>query len=123
MQRNALDVDNAQFMAFEERGKRRQREVAEVFVVDRVELEAAHQFEYMRNLDHGYPARFEKLRETGHETVKVGHVSEDVVGVDDVSTSALSAELCAELGPEETHEGRDAPAGCQLGDVPRGLDA
>ena len=123
MDREPLDVLHPQTVLLEEPVERGQRVVAEVLVVDRVELDAVEQVLHVRHLDHPVPARAEELGDPGDEAVQVRHVREHVVGVHQVGPDPFGHELAGELTPEERAAGRDPPLLGYGGDVPCGIHA
>ena len=68
-------------------------EVAEVLVVDGVELAVVDQVAHVGELDHGHAVVLQQGGDAGHEAVGVGHVGQDVVGVDDVAFDARLRQL------------------------------
>ena len=93
-------------------------------MVDGVELAVIDEVLHVGNLDHGHAPRLEQLRDALHHPVEVGHVGEDVVGVDHVGALAERGQVAGDLGAEELTESGDAPlvAG-HPGDVRGRLDA
>jgi hypothetical protein len=84
------------------------REVAEVLVVDRVELAVLDEVADAGVLDRDHARLLEQLAVTRHEAVEVGHVRHHVVGDDDVGLALLGRQLAGEVGAEELGEGRHA---------------
>ncbi len=101
MNAQRLDAVEVQAVALEQILQRRDREVAQVLVVDRVELAVIDQIPHVGRFDHGDAGVFEQCGDAGHETVGVGHVCQHVVGVNHVGSLALRGELCGELRAEE----------------------
>ncbi len=86
------DVVQVEAMAPEEVVQRGDREVAQVLVVDGVELAVVDEILDVRHLDDCNAVVLEQARDAAHEAVGVGHVGEDVVGVDDVGPLALGGQ-------------------------------
>ena len=108
MDREPLNAVEGQAVAIEQRVERRHREVAEVLVVDRVELEAFDQLAHVRHLDLGDPVVGEDGRDALHEPVQVGHVGEHVVRDDHVGSLPLGPQAARELHAEELPKRRHA---------------
>src|SRR6266540_971044 len=122
VQRDPLDVGDRQLVTREQAGQRRQGEVAEVLVVDGVELEPGDHLAEVGHLDDRRAALLEQHGEPRDEAVQVGHVREHVVRVDHVGALALGDELAREVDPEELRDRGDAALHRYLRDVARGLD-
>ena len=84
-----FDVDDLQVVAAEQSVERREAEVAEMLVVDRVEFDVVNQILEVWALDNGNAARLEHLAEAGNDSVQIGHMGQDIVGVDDVRSTAF----------------------------------
>ena len=98
--------------------------VAEVLVIDRVEFQLGDEIAHIRRLDHGYAVRLEQPLDAARESVGIGNMREDVVGVDDVGELAFRGEPPGKLLVEELNQRRDALGlDRELRDVGRGLDA
>ncbi len=123
MDRDELNVGDRESVSGEQRVKRLQREVAEVLVVDRVELDLVDELPDVRNLDHGDAVRLQEPGDALDEPVEIGNVRENVVCVDDVCTSPLVDETRGQLATEELDDRRDPTlAFGNCGDVRRRLD-
>ena len=72
---------------------RDEREVAEVLVIDRVELILRHQAHQMRKLHRDDAALGEQQLHPAHEAVQVRHLGQDVVSDDEVGLQALADEV------------------------------
>ena len=81
---------------------RRHREVAQVLVVDGVELAVVDQVAHVGKLDDRHAVGLEQGGDAGHETVGVGHVGQHVVGVDDVGLLALGGQLLGQSMPKNS---------------------
>ena len=103
-----LGVDDQQVMTTEEVVERSQRIIAEVFVVDGVEFGVIKEIAGIGRLAHHYPVVLHQSSESSHETVEVGDVGKDVVGMDDVGAPALTGQAFGDCHPEELVERRDA---------------
>ncbi len=102
---------------------RRARVVAEVLVVDRVELDVIDEVAHVRVLDHDDAVVGEERGDAGHHVVEAGNVGHDVVGDDDVGALALGDELGRELGTEEPGERGNTGRVRGRGLIGRGVDA
>ena len=78
-----------------------QREVAEVLVIDRVELDVVDQFLEIRSFNDHDAVRFEQRLKSRDDSVQIGDVGEDVVGVNDICQFALRRELLRQVATEE----------------------
>ena len=123
MDRNALGVGDDQPVSRHAALEGGQREVAQVLVVDRVELAPVEQVLDVRHLDHGNPGRSEHLGHARDEPVEVRHVREHVVGVEHVCPQALSGERAPRGAAEEGRPRRDPVRLCDGRDVRGRLDA
>ena len=75
--------------------------VAEVLVVDRVEFQLGDEIAHIRRLDHGNAVRLEQPLDAAGESIGIGNMREDVVGVDDVGELAFRCEPPGKLLVEE----------------------
>ena len=123
MRRQLLDVEHAQAVRGEGRGRRVEREVREVLVVDRVELVALDEADQVRELDRDRAARREQHLEAAGDVVQVGHVRVDVVGDDQVRRAVGGEQGLRERDAEELRQRRDALGARGLGDVAGRVDA
>ena len=96
-----LDTVQIQPMAPEQAFDRGDREVAEMLVIDRVELAVVDQVAHVVHLDHGDAVVLEQRRDSVDESVRVRDVREHVVGMHDIGPAALGDELCRQLTAEE----------------------
>ena len=127
MGRELLDVEHPQAVRGEHATHGEQREVAEVLVVDRVELALLDQTQQVRELDGDHAGGLEQDLHPGNEVVEIRHVSQDVVGEQQIGgdvrprseravsrpknsmtvgmpfSTATSATLAAGLDPEHGH--------------------
>ena len=95
-------------MAPEQLIERRDREVAQVLMVDRVELAVVDQIDQIGHLQDRDAVLFEQGGDALDQAVQVGHVGEHVVGEDHVGAPALGLEPGRELAAEEFDQGRYA---------------
>src|ERR671918_2271025 len=99
-----------------------QREVAEVFMVDRVELEVIDEIAKVRHLDLSDAVIREDRRDTLHEPVQVRNVCEHVVRDEDVRALSVSPQGSSKLRAEETAERRNAGVFRSFGRTTRRID-
>ena len=86
--------------------ERRHGEVAQVLVVDRVELEAFDQLAHVRHLDLGDPVVGEDGRDALDEPVEIGDVGEHVVRDHHVGSLPLRRQTVRDVDAEELPHGR-----------------
>jgi hypothetical protein len=103
--REAFDVMNLEAVASCELVESREREIAKVLVVNRVELAVLDEVAHVRAFDDRDSTAVEHRRKTGNDTIQVGHVREDIVRVNDVGAKPLRRELVGELIAEEANDG------------------
>ena len=106
--REVLDRVEVQPVAAHQGVDRRAREVAEVLVVDRVELAVVDQVADVGVLDRGDAVVREQDRDALHEAVESRHVRHHVVGDDHVGARAGVDEPPRQVGAEELAQGRHA---------------
>ena len=100
-----------------------EREVAEVLVVDGVELVLVDQPHDVGELHRQHAARREDDLHAGDEVVEIRHLREHVVAEEQVGRAAVRRELLGQLDSEEAHQGGHALRFGGRGDVGRRLDA
>ena len=122
VRRQLLDVDHLEAVLAHEMGRRPEREVREVLVVDRVELGPFEQPLNVRELEREQAVRRQQPGKALDEVVEVGDLGEDVVAGDQVGPAARCDELVGELHAEEACERRDALGVGHRRDVLGGLD-
>ena len=83
--------------------------VAEVFVVDGVELELVDEVAHIGRVDDGDAASLQQRGDPGDEAVGVRNMGEDVVGVDHISAAPLRCEAVGELLVKELGERGGCP--------------
>ena len=83
MDRHQLDIAYEKAMTPAERLDRAHGIVAEVLVIDRVELELADEITHVRGLDHGDAIWLEQPLDATREPVGIGNMREDIVRMDD----------------------------------------
>ena len=123
MNRHLFDVDDFQAVSPEQPVKGREGEVAEVFVVDRVELDVVDHVLGIGYLNHRLPAGGQECLDPLDESIGVSNMSEHVVGQEQVGLLPLAAELFRQVGTEELINGVDAVLPGDPGNIPRGLNA
>ena len=97
--------------------------VAEVLVVDVVELVLLQQVQHVVELERSHALRLEQDGEACHEVVEVGHVGHHVVGGHQVGGMAHVAQLAGAFTAKEHHLHGDAQLAAFLGHVGGGLHA
>ena len=75
--------------------------IAEVLVIDRVELQLVDEIAHIWRLDHGDATRLEQALDAEGKSVRVGNMGEDIVGVDDVGELAFRGKSLGKLLVEE----------------------
>ena len=123
MDRETLDAVEVQTGAAEQLDQRMRGEVAEVLVVDRVELCVLDEVAQVGDLDDRDAIVFEDRLDPAHEAVGVGDVGQHVVAVDDAGAYAVSPESPGELLGEELVVGRDPLLPSRFDRALRGVDA
>src|SRR5512146_724583 len=93
MNRGVRDAIQIQAMIAEKVVQRCDRKVAEVLVIDCVELALLDKVQQIGNLDDEHAVFLEKQRNALNEAAKVGNMCEHVVGEEDVCPPPLLAEL------------------------------
>ena len=118
-----LDIEQLEAVVAEDRLGGVEREVAEVLVVDGVELVLVDQPHDVGELHRQHTGRGERDLHAGDEVVEVRHLSEDVVAEEEVGVAALGGQLVRQLDAEEAHHGRHALLLGGRGHVGRRFDA
>ena len=90
--------------------ERGQREVAQVLVVDRVELAVVEHVLDVRHLDHRHAVRLQQRPDAGDEAVQIGDVGEHVVGVEDVGALPVCRQPLAQASRRRTRDASGCPA-------------
>ncbi len=121
--RQPFDIDNRQAMAAEEVIERGERVVAEVLVIDRIELAVVDHLLDVRRLDHRDAVLLEEDADPLHDAVEVRHMGEHIVRVHDVRALPGRRQPRRDRRVEELRDGRDAALLGDLRDVARRLDA
>ncbi len=117
-----LDVEDDEAVRLEHATRSEEREVGEMLVVDRVELELVDEVLQVRELDGEHPVRLQHPSQALDEVVQPGNVAEDVVGDDEVGVGVLT-QLSGRGGAEEPGQRGDPTLDCDRGDIGGGLDA
>ena len=118
-----LNVDNRKVVTPDKSVEGDEREIAQMLVVDRVELDAVDHVAQVRHFNHGDAAVDEQFTDAGDDSVHVGHVRKDVVCVDDIGVTDLMNQVAREPGPEEFRHGPNAARLGERSDGARRLDA
>ena len=79
-----FNVNNRQPVLLKQSSQRSQREVAKMFVIDRIEFDMIQQIFEIRSLDNDDAVRLQHRSKPGDDSVEIGDVRQDVIGVDDV---------------------------------------
>ncbi len=119
----ALHVVEVEAVLAEELVQGGDGEVAQVLVVDGVELDVIDQIDNVGALDDGHAGRLQHGFDAGDEAVEVGHVGQDVVGQEDVGRLALVYQLRRQVAGEEGDHRRDARLAGGRGRGDRRVDA
>ncbi len=82
-------------------------EVTQMLVIDRVELTVIDEILDIRSFDHRDAVVLQQSGNASHESVRVGHVSQNVVAVDDIGSLALCYELDGQLMSKESEQRLD----------------
>src|SRR5690348_2579011 len=112
MNRKISDFIQEKPVPAKETVQRRHRKIAEVLVVDSIELAMVDQRLDVRRLNHGYPVLFENARDCGDETIDIRYVGQNVIGVNNVGANAMRTQSFGEVAREER-------AACRHADVLR----
>jgi hypothetical protein len=123
MNRDARHVLHAQTVSPKELVDGGQREVAQMLVVNGVELASIDQVFDIRNLDDGDPRIFQDGGHPADHPVQVGHMSEHVVCVEDVGLLPSIAQAVAKLRTEEFTKRWNSGFLRRPRDIARRLDA
>ena len=123
MDTEVFDVVQEQAVAAHERVDRGAREVAEVLVIDRVELAVFDEVANVGVLDRDDPVVGDKGPHARDEAVEVGHVGHDVVRDDHVGPEPFRPEPLGQLDAEELAQRRDPLRLRGVGLIGRGVDA
>ncbi len=123
MNGQGLDPIEKQTVALEEIPQRGHGEIAQVLVIDRVELAVIDQILDVRRFDYRDSVILQQRRDSFHEAVGVGHVREHVVAVNDVGSLALRDQLRGELVTEERQQRIDALGPRGFNGARGGIDA
>ena len=113
-----LHIENGQTVMGQDPAESHQRVVAEMFVIDVVELVQRQQVEDVMELESRHAGRFEQFLESGDEVVQVRDVRHDVVGRHQVGRMALFAQLAGpSSAPKNKHLHRNAKLAGRVGHV------
>jgi len=121
--RQFLGVEQGQAVSREYLAHDMEREVAEMLVVDGVELVLRHEPAQMRELHGRRAARFQEAPNPFHEVARVGRVRQHVIADDEVRGGPLPAQRIGQARAPERDQRLDALGSRRLRDVARGLDA
>ena len=92
MNRNAPYIVEEQAVATKQLVYRSDREIAQVLMVNRVELAVVYQVPDIRELQDGHAFGCQQPGNARHEAVRVGNVRKNVVRVNDISRIAARGE-------------------------------
>jgi hypothetical protein len=112
-----LDVVDVQAVGAQDLHDRREGEVREVLVVDRVVLEPVQQAKKMRKLERRRAVVTEEQLHPGDEVVEVWNLCEDIVAQDEAGALALVGEPLRALAAKELDQRRHTPLLGGLRDV------
>ena len=101
MDGDSLDVADSQPMSPEQGMQGAQGEIAEMLVVDGVELDPLNHLLHVWDFDHRDAVGLQQDLNAFHEPVQVGDVRQHVVGDDHVCCLAAIQQLASERRPEE----------------------
>lgn len=118
-----FDVEEGEAVAGEDVADHAEGEVAEVLVVDGVELVAFHEALEVGEFHGDGAVRLEETLHAGDEIVDVGDVGEDIVSDDEVGASVFGGEVVGAGDAEKSLKRGYAALNGGLGDVSGGLDA
>ncbi len=88
MRGQTLHAHRGQALRREEADERREREVTEMFVVNRVELAVVDHVAHVRRFHHHHAARRQQRVEAADNPGQIGHVRQHVVGMDNLGQQA-----------------------------------
>src|SRR5215471_18453478 len=108
-------------MALEQRLQRRQTEIKNVLMVDRVEFTLLHEVRGVRKLQNDPPTRLNQGSETRNEIIRVRGVGKDIVAQNQIGLVAGGQFLSQSLS-EKFDQGFDTLFLGDLGDIPRRFD-
>src|SRR5690606_7703672 len=97
--------------------------VAEVLVIDRIELIEPHQLIQMRELHRNHAVRREQDTQPLDEVVQIGHVREHIVAYHQVGQAVSLDDFSSSVRPEELRLAGDTLLDGYPGNVGRRLDA
>ena len=91
-------------MSLKQSIQRRQGKVAEMFIIDGVELTTVNQILYVRDLDDRYPSVVQQDANSLDEVVQIGDMSKDIVCDHDVWKEPLLTQSGSQICSKElTH--------------------
>ena len=99
-----LDIEHLQAVMREDLGECRERVIAEVLVVDRVELIEPQQVQHVMEFERRHPGRLEQYLEAGNEVVDVRNVRDHVVGRHQVGAYAFRGECLGRVAPKKAYD-------------------
>ena len=108
MNRYPGHVDRLQAVPPGELIERRQREVAQVLVIDRVEFDVLDQVLDVRRFDHHHPVVLEQRPKALHHAVEIGHVCQHIVRMNHVGPLASVGQALRDGRLKELADGRHA---------------
>ncbi len=122
MRRQLLDVEDHQAVLREDALRHHEREVAEVLVIDGVELVLRHQPREMRKLHRDDTAGGQQAFHAADEIVEIRHVRQHVISQQQVRKAVFARDGFRGCGAEETYGRRNPLLDRDLRDVCSRLD-
>src|SRR6266550_3459541 len=123
MSRKFVNVEDAETMLVEKLLGSAERNVREMFMVNRVKLSALDQPKQMGKFDSHDSLRLEQQLKTLYKAVQVGNMGQDIVGDDQVSATLLCCQFSSCTSTEESRDCRNASDPCNVGNILRRLHA
>src|SRR5580698_7333827 len=99
-----------------------ERKIAEVLMIDRIELILLHQPHQMRKLDSDDTTRPQQDLHPCDKVVEIGHLGEHVVSEQQIGALALGNQVTRSTRPEEFDEGGHALLNSHWGNICCWLD-
>src|SRR5947199_9835902 len=123
MSRKYVNVEDAETVLVEKLLGSAERNVREMFMVNRVKLSALDQPKQMGKFDSHNSLRLEQQLKTLYKAVQVGNMGQDIVGNDEVSATSLRCQFSSCTSTEESRDCRNATAPCTACHILRRLPA
>jgi len=109
-------------MLAEQSLKRSYRVIAQVFMVNRVELHMVNQVFDVVVLDDSHTIRFEQSLNSRYDPVQISHMCQDVVGVNDIRRLTTLKQLASQHLAKEFAQCRNATLFCNTRNIARRLN-